>query len=205
MMKQTGCRLQLRGAGDRDASAAAGSDSREPLHVVVKPGVDGQAVAHDPVDMVRRIIDEIANFGKPLGLDAPGGPQREPVHSTGTRCLMGSACPKLNCEQQHPRLPGLQPPPVPSAQLQFFIVRSITLKNIQTSVRMGVWATSKFNTQMLLEAFEKADHVVLIFSANQTGHFQGYARMSSLPDRELHSGLWGRMSNRLGDSFKSLG
>lgn len=101
-----------------------------------------------------------------------------------------------------PRIPGLQPAPSASAKLQYFVVRSHTLLNIQTSIREGVWATSRFNTQVLQEAFQSCDHVVLIFSANHTGQFQGYCRMTSAPDRKLGQGLWGKMAGRLGDTFK---
>lgn len=101
-----------------------------------------------------------------------------------------------------PRIPGLSPAPSASAKLQYFLVRSHTLLNIQTSIREGVWATSRSNTQALQEAFKSCDHVVLIFSANHTGHFQGYGRMTSAPDRKLGQGLWGKMAGRLGDTFK---
>jgi len=218
MMQRTGCRLQLRGAGDREpdkSTAAAAAGPRDPLHVIVKPGVDGKAITDDNIETIKRIIDEIVKHGKPREMGMNDGLSIMPPKDCKTEeksewqtwantqpCSMGSACGNLNCEFVHPRLPGLQPPPEPAATLQFFIVRSITLTNIQTSVKTGVWATSRFNTQVLAEAYAKSDHVVIIFSANQTGHFQGYGRMDSLPSRELHPGLWGQMSSRLGDNFK---
>lgn len=242
MMKKTGCRLQLRGMGDRAASAASGTESKEPLHVVVRPGVDEKPVTDEQVEVVRRTIEELVkNGGKPseladagpssssttkpatsaaAGSDAPtaaeggeggakvsrgaAGDKAQDALRSGPRraCALGFSCPDLDCNCAHPRLPGFTPAPADNARMQFFVVRSITLANIQTSVKTGVWATSRFNTQMLAEAFEKSDHVVLLFSANQTGHFQGYARMASAPDRDLQPGLWGRMSDRLGHNFK---
>lgn len=86
--------------------------------------------------------------------------------------------------------------------MQFFVMKSASLAHIQTSVRVGVWATSGPNTETLMEALDKSDHVVLLFSANQTGHFQGYARMASEPDAALQPGLWGKASDRLGHTFK---
>eukprot|EP00747_Dinoflagellata_sp_TGD_P091492 gnl/TRDRNA2_/TRDRNA2_165077_c0_seq1.p1 gnl/TRDRNA2_/TRDRNA2_165077_c0~~gnl/TRDRNA2_/TRDRNA2_165077_c0_seq1.p1 ORF type:complete len:400 (+),score=47.32 gnl/TRDRNA2_/TRDRNA2_165077_c0_seq1:2-1201(+) len=117
-------------------------------------------------------------------------------------CPMGAACPDLGCKLQHPLIPGMSPAVKAGAKVCFFVVRSNTLTNIQTSVRTGVWATSRFNTQVIEDARRKADHIVLIFSANQTGHFQGYGVMSSKPSPDLMPGLWGRMSSRLGDNFK---
>jgi len=251
MMRRTGCRLQLRGAGDRD-SGSVSSSLREPLHVIVKPGVDGKEVTQEQIDLVKRTIDEIAKFGKPLEIDGPGGkdggvaasvggggasagapstgaegasvsaggdataklPEAEPSRQQGQEeaaspdqpqpepCVLGTACAERSCRLQHPRLPGLTPEPAANARLRFFVMRSVTLANIQTSVRQGVWATSRSNTDALRDAWAQCDHVVLIFSANESGHFQGYGRMASLPDRELATGLWGRMSNRLGENFK---
>lgn len=226
MMQKTGCRLQLRGAGDREPdrseegkAAAAAAAPRDPLHVIVKPGVDNKPLTDDNVETIKRIVDEIVKHGKPLEMGMNDGLSIIPSKDSKSEekekeknewqtwaskepCKMGSACGNVNCEFVHPRLPGLNPPPDPTETLQFFIVRSITMTNIQTSVKTGLWATSRFNTQLLAEAYAKSDHVVIIFSANQTGHFQGYGRMDSLPSRELQPGLWGQMSNRLGDNFK---
>eukprot|EP00930_Biecheleria_cincta_P027778 TRINITY_DN19440_c0_g1_i1.p1 TRINITY_DN19440_c0_g1~~TRINITY_DN19440_c0_g1_i1.p1 ORF type:complete len:882 (+),score=174.54 TRINITY_DN19440_c0_g1_i1:97-2742(+) len=136
------------------------------------------------------------------GSQAEGGGSQGEGGDQSALCALGSACPDLNCKKQHPRIPGLQPAPSDSAKLQYFVVRSHTLLNIQTSIREGVWATSRFNTQVFQEAFQKYDHVVLIFSANHTSHFQGYGRMTSAPDRKLGHGMWGKMAGRLGDTFK---
>ena len=41
----------------------------------------------------------------------------------------------------------------------------------------------KHNEDKLVDAFRTASHVYLVFSANMSGHFQGYAKMSGLPFR----------------------
>jgi len=64
MMQRIGCRLQLRGVGDRATATAAGA--KEPLHLVVKPGVGKDAVSEEQLEDVRKILAEIAKDGKPV-------------------------------------------------------------------------------------------------------------------------------------------
>lgn len=213
MMQKTGCRLQLRGTGDRDTNLAAMSGAKEALHVVVKPGLDSDAISEEQVDTVRRLIDQIIKDGKPTGIDQgeDGDAKGEAKGETKNDAPKGDAAPggggssssaPAKDDDKHPLVPGLDPPVEPGASVQFFVMRSNTLANIQTSVRSGIWATSRFNTQILQEAREKSSYIVLIFGANRTGHFQGYARMESAPDKELQPTLWGKMSSRLGENFK---
>jgi len=323
MMKKTGCRLQLRGAGDRAASASKDADSKEPLHLIVRPGLDGKMINDEALEHIRRTIDdivavatgkkqpeEIEDAGKeekgkeekskeekgkeekatdekakeevkdkdedmtqkivqmlamqnkassssssapPPTMAPPAGPpptmappasqppgaameedaapaaaaasaepaaeapaaeavekaaeapppeaaaQAAPRQPAKPPCELGEKCTDMDCPKGHPRFP---PRPDDDAPVQFFVMRSANLSSIQTSVRHGVWATSRFNTQLLEEAFRKVGHVVLLFSADQTGHFQGYARMEAAPHKDLKPGLWGQMSDRLGSSFK---
>ncbi|KAF1354863.1 YT521-B-like domain-containing protein [Delphinella strobiligena] len=62
---------------------------------------------------------------------------------------------------------------------KYFIVKSLTLQDLDASVRNGVWATQSHNEATLNKAFESADNVYLIFSANKSGEYFGYARMAS--------------------------
>ncbi|KAF4555268.1 Hypothetical protein D9617_2g052210 [Elsinoe fawcettii] len=62
---------------------------------------------------------------------------------------------------------------------RYFIVKSLTLQDLEASVRDGIWATQSHNETALKEAFESAQHVYLIFSANKSGEYFGYARMKS--------------------------
>ena len=45
-----------------------------------------------------------------------------------------------------------------------------------------MWATSAGPTKKLTNAFKSSDHVVLIFSVNESRSFQGFALMESEPD-----------------------
>ena len=46
-------------------------------------------------------------------------------------------------------------------------------------MRNGIWATQSHNETALNRAYEEADNVYLIFSANKSGEYFGYARMAS--------------------------
>ncbi|KAB8336970.1 hypothetical protein FH972_021274 [Carpinus fangiana] len=63
---------------------------------------------------------------------------------------------------------------------QYFILKSLTLQDLETSKRNGIWATQAHNEEALNAAYESADNVYLIFSANKSGEYFGYARMSSI-------------------------
>ncbi|KAJ1565096.1 hypothetical protein HK405_013159, partial [Cladochytrium tenue] len=62
---------------------------------------------------------------------------------------------------------------------RYFIVKSLSDEDIQTSVRLGYWATQFKNEAVLNRAFENSDNVYLIFSANKSGQFFGYGRMEA--------------------------
>lgn len=80
---------------------------------------------------------------------------------------------------------------------KFFIVKSLTVEDLELSVKNGVWATQSHNEEVLNKAYQvsrfhicllsktkthivqSADNVYLIFSANKSGEYYGYARMIS--------------------------
>ncbi|KAK5133666.1 hypothetical protein LTR08_007520 [Meristemomyces frigidus] len=62
---------------------------------------------------------------------------------------------------------------------KFYIVKSLTVQDLEASVRNGIWATQSHNEQILNKAFGISEHVYLIFSANKSGEYFGYARMAS--------------------------
>lgn len=71
---------------------------------------------------------------------------------------------------------------------QFFIIKSSTKENIEKSKRHSVWATTIQNSNRLNEAFKKGK-VILIFSANASQSYQGYAIMTSF-SADSPSNLW---------------
>eukprot|EP00727_Mastigamoeba_balamuthi_P001139 m51a1_g11021 hypothetical protein (354) ;mRNA; r:405201-406705 len=64
------------------------------------------------------------------------------------------------------------------APLRFFIVKSKNDENLRLSRESGTWATQAHNERKLDEAYAGGD-VVLVFSVNNSRHFQGYSKMSS--------------------------
>ncbi|OTA85649.1 hypothetical protein M434DRAFT_60048, partial [Hypoxylon sp. CO27-5] len=62
---------------------------------------------------------------------------------------------------------------------KFFILKSLTVEDLELSVRTGVWATQSHNEEVLNNAFKVIDSVYLVFSANKSGEYFGYARMTS--------------------------
>ncbi|KAI9172110.1 Zinc finger CCCH domain-containing protein [Paramyrothecium foliicola] len=69
-------------------------------------------------------------------------------------------------------------------QDKFFILKSLTVEDLELSVRTGIWATQSHNEQSLNKAFKAADNVYLVFSANKSGEYFGYARMVSEIDED---------------------
>ncbi|KAJ8131358.1 hypothetical protein O1611_g2269 [Lasiodiplodia mahajangana] len=65
---------------------------------------------------------------------------------------------------------------------KFFILKSLTVEDLDLSIQTGVWATQAHNEEALNKAFGVADNVYLIFSANKSGEYFGYARMISAID-----------------------
>ncbi|KAL5001417.1 YT521-B-like domain-containing protein [Aspergillus recurvatus] len=62
---------------------------------------------------------------------------------------------------------------------RYFILKSLTVEDLELSWQSGIWATQTHNEGSLNRAFENADNVYLFFSANKSGEYYGYARMMS--------------------------
>ncbi|KAF1929595.1 uncharacterized protein M421DRAFT_60271 [Didymella exigua CBS 183.55] len=66
-----------------------------------------------------------------------------------------------------------------TASNKYFIVKSLTLQDLELSIQNGIWATQSHNEEVLNKAYQSAENVFLIFSANKSGEYFGYARMTS--------------------------
>ncbi|KAG9103015.1 hypothetical protein FRC06_000463 [Ceratobasidium sp. 370] len=60
---------------------------------------------------------------------------------------------------------------------RYFILKSLTQFDLNISVDRGLWATQAHNEPTLDRAFRTSKDVFLIFSANKSGEWFGYARM----------------------------
>lgn len=88
----------------------------------------------------------------------------------------------------------------------YFQMKSVNHENVELSKSLGVWSTPIQNEIRLNTAFQQHRNVILIFSVQQSGAFQGFARMvsrSKTPSRPIPWILPGRLSSRsLGGVFK---
>uniref|UniRef100_A0A8C3GHP6 3'-5' RNA helicase YTHDC2 n=1 Tax=Cairina moschata TaxID=8855 RepID=A0A8C3GHP6_CAIMO len=91
------------------------------------------------------------------------------------------------------------PSPRSNIPVRYFIMKSSNLQNLDISQQKGIWSTMPNNERKLNRAFWDSSMVYLIFSVQGSGHFQGFARMSSEIGSEK-SQDWG--SAGLGGVFK---
>ena len=67
---------------------------------------------------------------------------------------------------------------------RYFILKSLTTVELEESYRRGTWKTQHHNEGILDQAFRNSQEVILIFGANRSGEFFGYARMIEPIDKE---------------------
>ncbi|KAK5011471.1 hypothetical protein LTR28_002155, partial [Elasticomyces elasticus] len=82
-------------------------------------------------------------------------------------------------QEQESAAPETQPEEQLRVSERYFIVKSLTIQDLDASVRNGVWATQSHNEDTLNSAYKSAESVYLVFSANKSGEYYGYARMTS--------------------------
>ena len=63
-------------------------------------------------------------------------------------------------------------------------MKSSTHKNLEHSMARQQWATHPNNEKKLNRAFQDGRDVILVFSVQGSGHFQGVARMTSASGSE---------------------
>ncbi|KAM0740174.1 hypothetical protein ACQRIT_005358 [Beauveria bassiana] len=72
---------------------------------------------------------------------------------------------------------------------RFFILKSLTHEDLVQSVKTSVWATQSHNEQLLNNAFKTTDNVYLVFSANKSGEYFGFARMTSAINQDPNAAI----------------
>lgn len=83
--------------------------------------------------------------------------------------------------------------------IRYFIMKSNNIRNIEISQQKGLWSTTPSNESKLSKAYLENQLIILIFSVQGSGQFQGYARMTSAISRESCED-WGVMG--LGGVFR---
>eukprot|EP00746_Dinoflagellata_sp_MGD_P006496 gnl/MRDRNA2_/MRDRNA2_112727_c0_seq1.p1 gnl/MRDRNA2_/MRDRNA2_112727_c0~~gnl/MRDRNA2_/MRDRNA2_112727_c0_seq1.p1 ORF type:complete len:499 (-),score=86.65 gnl/MRDRNA2_/MRDRNA2_112727_c0_seq1:210-1640(-) len=100
----------------------------------------------------------------------------------------------LDVEEKPPERAPSPDPPKPVQQhppskihrnslTRYFCLKSNSHKNLVLSIENNVWATQRHNEEKLTEALRASPHVILLFSVNNSGGFQGYAKMVGLPGK----------------------
>lgn len=72
-------------------------------------------------------------------------------------------------------------------------MKSSNIRNLEISQQKGIWSTTPSNETKLTKAFLENSAIILIFSVQGSGHFQGYARMTSVVSQEESCQDWGLM------------
>ncbi|KAK3956363.1 YT521-B-like domain-containing protein [Pseudoneurospora amorphoporcata] len=131
------------------------------------------------------------------GVTAPTGPAASTPPGSSTQNVSGSwegaggtvlnssaepaaAAPTKGSNAEEPKSNGGPAPNGMSVMKdRYFVLKSLTVEDLELSVQTSVWATQSHNEEVLNNAFKNADNVYLIFSANKSGEYFGYARMTS--------------------------
>ncbi len=73
---------------------------------------------------------------------------------------------------------------------RFFMIKSFNESNVSACMEDGLWTTQVLNGEMLTAAFAQCRNVILFFSINKSGAFQGYARMMTAPSPHTPVPKW---------------
>ncbi|XP_030579929.1 3'-5' RNA helicase YTHDC2 [Archocentrus centrarchus] len=95
-------------------------------------------------------------------------------HSSTRKHVVKPGCPRLAC-----------------TSVRYFIMKSNNIRNLEISQQKGIWSTTPTNETKLTKAFLETSLIILIFSVQGSGHFQGYAHMTSVVSQEESCQEWG--------------
>ncbi|KAK4105965.1 hypothetical protein N658DRAFT_511927 [Parathielavia hyrcaniae] len=152
---------------------------------------------HDSKFMTVRLVSRLrkSTVEGPAGVTAPTGPSASAPHASSSQddgSVSGvdggevkedhGAAPVGNGITTPQEAKAAAIPSVDGRHVQrdrFFVLKSLTVEDLELSVQTGIWATQAHNEDILNSAFQTSDNVYLVFSANKSGEYFGYARMAS--------------------------
>nr|XP_036583405.1 YT521-B-like splicing factor [Colletotrichum truncatum]KAF6792448.1 YT521-B-like splicing factor [Colletotrichum truncatum] len=146
--------------------------------------VTAQQKLHDSKFQSVRLVSRLrkSTVEGVTGVTAPTGPAAssgsQTPHETSSQPPVSDGTTEVTVPETNEV--KLATPSEPTSQKdKFFILKSLTVEDLELSVRTGIWATQSHNEETLNAAFKAVDNVYLVFSANKSGEYFGYARMTS--------------------------
>ncbi|KAH0426279.1 yt521-b-like splicing protein [Colletotrichum camelliae] len=146
--------------------------------------VTAQQKLHDSKFQSVRLVSRLrkSTVEGAAGVTAPTGPSASSGSQTPHDVPVQPTVVEASTEVAAPE--ATETKPVTSADAvpqkdKFFVLKSLTVEDLELSVRTGIWATQSHNEETLNGAFKSVDNVYLVFSANKSGEYFGYARMTS--------------------------
>ncbi|KXH34081.1 hypothetical protein CSAL01_04424 [Colletotrichum salicis] len=146
--------------------------------------VTAQQKLHDSKFQSVRLVSRLrkSTVEGATGVTAPTGPAASSGSQTPHDVVAPPSAPEAAPEAAVAESNDVKPVTTVEATSQkdkFFILKSLTVEDLELSVRTGIWATQSHNEDTLNAAFNAVDNVYLVFSANKSGEYFGYARMTS--------------------------
>ncbi|KAG0275226.1 hypothetical protein BGZ95_009058 [Linnemannia exigua] len=83
------------------------------------------------------------------------------------------------------------------AESRYFIMKGLNEEDLKLSAQFGLWATQEHLVPILNDAFMNSKNVYLVFSANKSGEFFGYARMMDLISTENEAAIMASREDRI--------
>ncbi|KAF6814558.1 YT521-B-like splicing factor [Colletotrichum sojae] len=146
--------------------------------------VAAQQKLHDSKFQSVRLVSRLrkSTVEGATGMTAPTGPAASSGSQTPHDVAVQPIAPETAAEGTEVESSDVKPAaPAETAPQKdkFFILKSLTVEDLELSIRTGIWATQSHNEDTLNAAFKAVDNVYLVFSANKSGEYFGYARMTS--------------------------
>ncbi|XP_069738647.1 3'-5' RNA helicase YTHDC2-like isoform X1 [Phaenicophaeus curvirostris] len=116
---------------------------------------------------------EEKNLSKRTSIDRSDQSSVKSTDSSSYPSPCASPCSPVSGKGSKPSSPRSNLP------VRYFIMKSSNLQNIDISQQKGIWSATSSSEQKLNRAFWESSMIYLIFSAQGSGHFQGFARMAS--------------------------
>lgn len=154
--------------------------------------ISAQQKIHDSKFQTVRLVSRLrkSTVEGATGLTAPTGPAASAPQSNISQEVKGDALSVVTTTEDLIASSNVSSPKVTSPapvetdrsapqKEKYFILKSLTVEDLEQSIKTGIWATQAHNEKALNKAYETAESVYLIFSANKSGEYFGYARMTS--------------------------